>query len=718
MENYFLDVFCTAYLDDILIYSSTQNENKEHMRLVLERLSAAGIHLKPEKCRFHVQEVDYVGLVITPNGLRMKEEKVATIRNWEDPEHIKDLQSFLGSANFYRRFILNYSKMVSPLTKLTGKNVPWQWNSEQKTTFEALKEAFTSATILQHFDYERAIVVEIHASHYVSAGVLSQPDDNGVLRPVAFFSKKNSPAECNYEIYDKDLLAIVRSFEEWRPHLIGAAMPIRVLMDQKNLEYFTTKRQLNQQQVRWSGFMVQFPWYAEYCPGRLGGKPDALTQRSGDLPKEGDERLAERVPTLLKPENYAVRSESQRQSSDHNTIQAAELAPSSPPLLSPPSTSPPSPPSPSPASPPSPFRPLPPSPSPPSPLSPSPPPTDFESVLSAAYASNPFQSEVLELLRMGVRHCRNISLAKCSEAAGRLRYCSKLYIPASDDLRLHVLRQAHNAPAAGHPGRSKTLELIAREYIWPGMRKDVKRYVRNCHPCRRSKASRQSQFGVLKPNPVPDAPWQDLSMDFVVGLPQSQGYDAIWMVVDHLAKLRHMVPCNSTFLSEDLANLFLHNIWTHHDLPSTVISDRGLQFASQFWKELCERLGIEQSLSMAFHPQRDGQTECFNATIEEYLRLYVNHHQDDWVDWLPLCEFAANNTASEATLVSPFFATFGRDPRMTFDLDQPIENPEQARADEAAANLQKIHALVKAEMTATQYRHAEAYDKGRSPPHD
>src|SRR6266705_123515 len=320
-----MDVFCTAFLDDILIYSSTLKENKEHVRRVLERLSAAGIHLKPEKCRFHIQEVDYLGLVITPNGLRMQDEKVATIRDWEDPENVKDVQSFLGFANFYRRFILNYSRVVAPMTKLTGKSIPWQWESEQRAAFKALKDAFTSAPILEHFDYEKAIVVETDASDYVSAGVLSQPNDNGVLRPVAFFSKKHSPAECNYEIYDKELLAIVRSFEEWRPHLIGAVQPIRVLTDHKNLEYFATKRQLNQRQVRWSGFMAQFPWYAEYQPGRLGGKPDALTRRSGDLPRgEGDERLAQRVQTLLKPENYVRQLEASELAISANDTPSAD----------------------------------------------------------------------------------------------------------------------------------------------------------------------------------------------------------------------------------------------------------------------------------------------------------------------------------------------------------------------------------------------------------
>ena len=280
-----------------------------------------------------------------------------------------------------------------------------------------------------------------------------------------------------------------------------------------------------------------------------------------------------------------------------------------------------------------------------------------------------------------------------------------------------MVNTTHDAPAAGDPGRSKTLELIAREHFWPGMQRDVERYVRNCHPCRRSKASRQSPFGILKPNPVPDAPWQGLSMDFVVGLLESKGYDAIWVVVDRLTKLRHMVPCKSTCSSEDLADLFLHNIWKYHGLPSTVISDRGPQFALRFWKALCEHLGIERRLSTVtgFHPQTDGKTERFNTTMEEYLRLYVNHHQDDWTDWLPLCEFAANNTASETTQVSPFFATFGRDPRMNFDLNQPIEKPEQARTHEAAANLRKIHDLVRAEMTATQFWYSEAYDKARRP---
>lgn len=156
-------------------------------------------------------------------------------------------------------------------------------------------------------------------------------------------------------------------------------------------------------------------------------------------------------------------------------------------------------------------------------------------------------------------------------------------------------------------------------------------------------------------------------------------------------------------------------MWKHHGLPTTIISDRGPQFASRFWKALCERLGIEVRLSTAFHPQTDRQTERFNTTMEEYLRVYVNHHQDDWVTWLPFCEFAANYAVSETTGVSPFCAHMGRDPRMNFDLDKPIENPEEARAHEAAQTLERIHDLVRTEMAAAQYRQAEGYDRHRRP---
>jgi hypothetical protein len=189
--------------------------------------------------------VKYLGFIISTSGTKMDPAKVATIQEWPEPWNVKDVQSFLRFANFYRRFIKHYSTIVAPITLLTQKNMPFAWTDEYSKSFEALKQAFTTAPILHHFDHDREVIVETDASDSVSAGILSQYDDEGVLHPVAFFSKKHSPAECNYEIYNKDLMAIVRTFEEWRPELKGALHPIKVLSDHKNLEYFMMTKLLN-----------------------------------------------------------------------------------------------------------------------------------------------------------------------------------------------------------------------------------------------------------------------------------------------------------------------------------------------------------------------------------------------------------------------------------------------------------------------------------------
>jgi len=287
----YLDDFCTAYIDDILVYSTTLEEHRIHVQKVLEALYAERILLKPEKYEFDVQTTRYLSYVLSAEGLEMDPVKTRTIREWKRPNSVRDVQMFLGFANFYQRFIKGYSNITGPLTGLTGKGKEFCWKREQEDAFESLKRAFTTAPVLQLFAYEKPCIVETDASDFVSAGVLSQPDSSGILHPIAFFSKKHTPAECNYEIYDKELLAIVRAFEEWRTELEGAAYTVDVLSDHRNLTYFMSKQDFNRWQARWSTFLSSFNYKIQYRPGRLGLKPDALTRRSEDLPWEGDIRL-------------------------------------------------------------------------------------------------------------------------------------------------------------------------------------------------------------------------------------------------------------------------------------------------------------------------------------------------------------------------------------------------------------------------------------------
>ncbi|CBF82237.1 hypothetical protein AN5254.2 [Aspergillus nidulans FGSC A4] len=210
----YLDIFCTAYLDNILIYSQTRSEHIQHVRKVLQKLREAGLFAKLVKYEFTVHETKFLGLIVARDRIKIDPEKVQTIAAWATPTCITDIQAFIRFANFYRRFIKDFSKIIAPLVNLTKKDVEFQWTPTCQLAMDALKKAFTSAPVLKPFDWTQDIILETDASDFVSAGVLSQYDDNGVLHPVAFFSKKHSATECNYEIYDKELLAIIRCFEE------------------------------------------------------------------------------------------------------------------------------------------------------------------------------------------------------------------------------------------------------------------------------------------------------------------------------------------------------------------------------------------------------------------------------------------------------------------------------------------------------------------------
>ena len=209
----FLHCFVQAYLDNILIYSKTLKEHHSHVCQVLQRLREAGLQADIDKCEFHVQETKFLGLIVSTEGIRMDPHKVSTILDWARPTYLRHVRSFLGFCNFYQCFIQDFSKLAKPLTGLTKKDIPFDWTSACQSAFDSLKKMVTEAPILAHYKQGLKTIVETDSSDYVSSGVFSQLGEDGLLYPVTFFSKNLNPAECNYEIYDKELLAIIRYFE-------------------------------------------------------------------------------------------------------------------------------------------------------------------------------------------------------------------------------------------------------------------------------------------------------------------------------------------------------------------------------------------------------------------------------------------------------------------------------------------------------------------------
>ena len=283
-----LDVGVLAYMDDILVYGVTEEEHNERVKEVLKRLTTNGLAVSPEKCVWKAQEVEFLGYIIGREGVKMSKDKVDAVLKWKTPESLAEVQSFLGFANFYRRFIKDYSRVARPLTELTKKTAgKWSWNREAEAAFKELKERFTTAPILAHFDAQRAVIIETDASDFAIGAVLSQRDEEGRLHPVAFHSRKFTPAEINYEIHDKELLAVVDAFKHWRRYCEGATQQVQVFSDHQNLEYFTNTKVLNRRQARWAQELAGVDFRIYYRPGTQNGKPDALSRRSEYRPEKG-----------------------------------------------------------------------------------------------------------------------------------------------------------------------------------------------------------------------------------------------------------------------------------------------------------------------------------------------------------------------------------------------------------------------------------------------
>ena len=273
----YLDDFCIAYLDDILIYSDNELEHEEHVKKVLERLRSAGLQVDLKKCEFSVKHMKFLGFIVSMNGIEVDPEKVEVIYNWMPPKTVKGVQSFLGFCNFYRRFIRDYGVIAKPLVCLTKNNTPFIFDQDCQEAFEELKGRLVSAPILQHYNPELESMLETDASDGVVGGVLSQLHTDGEWHLVAFFSKTMAPAECNYEIHDKEMLAIIRSLSQWQAELEGSSSRIKIYMDHKALEYFMTTKQLTSRQAWWAEVLSQFFFTIMYHPGKQNTKADALT---------------------------------------------------------------------------------------------------------------------------------------------------------------------------------------------------------------------------------------------------------------------------------------------------------------------------------------------------------------------------------------------------------------------------------------------------------
>ncbi|KAK3507924.1 hypothetical protein QTP70_003814 [Hemibagrus guttatus] len=307
-----------AYIDDILVYSTSMEEHVRQVREVLTRLQRHHLYVKLEKCEFHRSTVTFLGYVISHQGVEMDVVKVRAVTEWPAPTTVRELQQFLGFANFYRRFIRNYSSVAGPLTSLLrGKPKKLTWMDQARAAFQQLKACFTTASILRHPDPDLPFVVEVDASCSGLGAVLCQRHgEPGKLHPCAFYSRKLMVAEVNYDVGNRELLAIKAALEEWRHWMEGVHHPFQVLTDYRNLEYLRGAEQLNPWQARWAMFFTRFVFMVTYHSGSKNGKADALSRQFEAANESSQPDLILPATTILAPVQWDLVEEIRRAHAD------------------------------------------------------------------------------------------------------------------------------------------------------------------------------------------------------------------------------------------------------------------------------------------------------------------------------------------------------------------------------------------------------------------
>ena len=618
----------TVYMDDMLIH--TTDDLTFHRRCVnriLAKLQEHDLFLKPEKCQFEQRKVEFLGVVLEAGTVQMDPTKVQGVADWSPPKTVKDVRAFLGFTGFYRYFIKDYSRIARPLIDLTRKATPFHWEERQFKAFETLKTLMCSHPVLTQPDYDKPFFLATDASAYGVGAVLSQEGETNIrtqkptMQPIAYYSATFTPTERNYDIYERELLAILKALQHWRPHLAATETPVTVLTDHANLTFWKNPKKVNRRVARWFATLQDYNLTIKHVPGKLHSAPDLLSRPPGADKGEDDN-----TDLTLLPKELFVRL---------STAEPKEH--------------------------------------------------DWDGLVAQSQAGQP--KLIASWRRAGL-------ISPIRGRYGEWHHQGRAAVPNDEGLKRRILKAYHDDPTSGHPGRDWTTYNVSQAFWWPGMNLWIANYVKGCATCQQSKNlthRKKVPRYAIPANPSP-LPFKTVAMDLITQLPKSKGHDAILTIVDQgNSRAALFLPCSTTITGEEVANLYLQHVYPWFGLPERMISDRDPRFTSHFAKALCRRLGIQQNLSTAFHPQTDGLSERANQWIEQYLRLIASPQQDDWAEWLPIATATHNHFPNATTKVPPSKALMGYLPKLSNERSPPSTNPkteerlEQARQHRARA---------------------------------
>ena len=435
-----------------------------------------------------------------------------------------------------------------------------------------------------------------------------------------------------------------------------------------------------------------------YITGKSNERADALSRREQDVPEAGDDRLEYRMAQLLKPGmlNFEPRANERPELDQSETRNPIEIQPVGTGESGAESQ----------------------------PISTEEPESELENLWATTKSNDEVYQSMVKTIKKGKRTlptslALKVFIGDCSlDNNETLFFKGRKWVPESEPLRTQLIQRIHDSLLTSHPGREVTAALMSRSYFWPGMLLDIRPFVRDCDVCGRNKARRDRKQGFLKPLLIPSRIWSEISIDFVIDLPESEGCKNLLVITDRLRKGVILEPCDSMD-AEAMSEIFIRKFYRQHGLPAIIIFDRGRQFVSILWKRICKILGISRRLSTIYHPQIDGATERMNQTVETFLRIYIDFDQRNWAKLLLKTEFVINNKDAASTGVNPFFLSHGYHAKI-LETDEKlhatgneIRNPIQ-KTDNILTKLKQTNDWAQTTMAVAQQNQHQYADRTRA----
>lgn len=687
---------CLIYLDDVLIFGRTFNEQIERIKAVLEKIRAANLKLKPSKCHLLQEEVGFLGHVLSSDGIRPAPDNVEKIMNWSQPTTVKQVQSFLGMANYYRRFIQDYSTIARPLIDLTKKDKAFNWTTDCETAFNHLRKLLTSRPIMAHPRDDSDFILDTDACDVSIGAVLSQMQD-GVERVIAYGSKSLSKCQQNYCVTDRELLAVRYFTEHYRSYLLGRKFLVRT--DHQALKWIFSMKEPKSRIARWIEALSEFNFEIQHRSGIKHGNADGMSRcpnpwdcdcRNYEVLKCGPCKKCRRKNELMEGTFPSIKTKklqttrvriTKHDLRSHNFQKTVNLGVQQKQIADP----------------------------------------DIGPIYQWVKNGTRPEPTKVKTASPATRHYLLLwnSLIIHDGVLHRKFYkqnlsTDRLQVIVPKVMRKEILRQMHDGIMSGHLGEKRTRNKVQQKFYWYDLRSDVTIYVRQCDICSTIKGPTKKPKAPLG-NMSTGAPWDRLSVDIMGPFPESsRGNKYVMVVTDYFTKWVEIfaIPDQQ---AETCADILLNEVFARYGCPYDLHSDQGRNFISAVFVELCKILEIRKTRTSPYHPSGNGQVERFNRTLIRMIKAYLKGEQREWDRNLGCLAGAYRSSVHEATGFTPNFLLFGREVRLPAQLTIcPPEEEQLVTAGEfvekARTDLERAHQLCRHHLQTAAKRQQEIYD--------